>query len=119
MLNLKFLLDENISQRVFTLMRKRKFNVQSIHSLNIDGMKNGVLLNQALENDRILITFDQDFLQPSNPNHCGIIVLQIYPALDSVVLPILTQFFQSLEEKSYNWKGKIAVLTTTEFHFIN
>jgi len=77
-------------------------------SENLLGMKNGDLLDIFKQNKWILITHDQDFLNPPKKDHLGIIVVRIHPATDSIAGIILEKYLKSIDQKDI--EGKLVVL---------
>ena len=59
MVEFKFLLDENISNKLFVLLKRNDYDVVSVQSLNLYGIKNGDLLVRAFKTQRILVTFGE------------------------------------------------------------
>ncbi|MFX1294590.1 MAG: DUF5615 family PIN-like protein [Promethearchaeota archaeon] len=115
MVKLKFLLDENISHRLFSLLKKKKYNVESVQSLNLCGITNGDLLLKALQTQRILVTFDKDFLKFSNKPHSGMLIINIHPARDSFVIPVFESFLENSEILALDWTNKIVILKVDSY----
>jgi len=58
----RFLLDENVPSSVLKLLRKRRFDVTSIISGPGRGLTNGEVARLAINERRIILTLDSDFL---------------------------------------------------------
>lgn len=112
---LRFLLDENISHRLYLFLKRKRFLVNSIHGLNLNHIKNGDLFDLCVKSKSILVTFDKDFLNISNKQHYGILLLNIHPVLDSVVIPVINNFFSDPAFMQINWIGKIIILKNNGF----
>ena len=98
MLNLDYLLDENISHKTFLRLTKARLNVKSVRTENLLGIKNSELIDLCRKEKMILVTHDKDFLSADIKDHFGIIVVSIHPATDDVAGSILMKFLQREEE---------------------
>lgn len=96
---MEFLLDENVSVKTLKRLRSKNLVVRSVRSENILGIKNGNLLSLCKNKKWILITHDKDFLKPSIPDHYGIILVNIHPAIDSVAGEIIEKFLELVDDK--------------------
>ncbi len=98
----RLLADENIPQTVIIALREKGYDIASVWELR-PGMSDEEVVELAIKESRIIITFDKDFgrialLKPSVP---GIILLRI-PPLNP--LYIVERVLSALEriENSYN-----------------
>jgi len=98
LLNLDYLLDENISHKTFLRLTKARLNVKSVRTENLLGIKNSELIDLCRKEKMILVTHDKDFLSADIKDHFGIIVVSIHPATDDVAGSILMKFLQREEE---------------------
>ena len=98
-------------------MKKRGFNTETVQSLNIRGIKNGDLLIESVEEERILITYDKDFLSYKERHYLGIIILDIHPAKDENVIPHFNKFLDELDNKKLDLYQKIIILKETGFEY--
>ena len=105
---MRFLCDENITKKAFYLFKSARFDVESVHSLNLKGIKNSKLLDICIEQNRILITFDTDFLHSSNTKFPGILLIRIFPNTDKYILPVLEKFLESIKEIEF--QNKLVIL---------
>ncbi len=114
---MKFLLDENVHHGLF------RFLVKSGHDVKLSpkSIKNGMVFELAVGEERILISRDADFIDPFlyyPSRHFGIWLLRIHPrdleAQKRATSRLLKQF--SLPEE---FKGKIIkILPDEEFEFL-
>ena len=111
----KFFLDENISRKLYNLLIKENFDVVSVQSIDLFGIENGALINEAHKKNRVLITFDKDFLNFINKTHSGILIIDIHPARDIYVLPIFKKFINNPKIYELNWFGKIIILKEDKY----
>jgi len=114
---LKFLLDENVHSGLFSFLVKSGHDVKS----SPKSIKNGKVFELTIEEQRILITRDADFLYtPLYPlyKHFGIILLRIPPgdleAQKKGVSRLLKRF-----SKAEEYKRKVVLLHSAEkFEFL-
>jgi predicted nuclease of predicted toxin-antitoxin system len=57
----KLLADENIQPSVIQFLRQQRCDVENVASLGMVGEPDNVILNEALKNNRIVLTHDRDF----------------------------------------------------------
>lgn len=119
MVVLKFLLDENISLRLIPLLKKKKFDAISVHSLSLHGIPNGDLFLKAFQMQRILVTFDKDYLQLVNRPPFGILMIDIHPARDIFVLPVFEKFLENPIIYQLKWIAHIIFLTKEGVEIVN
>ena len=105
---LKFLLDEDVSNKTLRRLRKQNLTVESARTLGLLGIKNSTLLDYAISQGFILITHDQDFLSPSRNDHLGIIIVMIHPATDAHAGETLETFLLTIDPT--NIIGKLVIL---------
>jgi len=86
---MRFLCDENITQAAVKLLIKAGHDIETVQSMNLRGILNSDLIQKAIEIDRILITFDVDFIQPPVKIFPGILLIRIQPNTDKYVLPAI------------------------------
>jgi hypothetical protein len=115
---LKFFLDENISHKLFLLLKKNNYDVVSVQSLCLQGIKNGDLFVKAFQTQRILVTFDRDFFNFADRPHFGILILDIHPARDIFVLPVFKKFLTSRQVQQLKWVGHIVILKVDRVEII-
>lgn len=94
---MKWLLDVNITKGIESFLKKEGENVVSLISLGLRHLKNGSVLRKAKELDRILLSFDRDFIKLARGEHPGIVVIKIHPNTDDKIIPILENFKNQLD----------------------
>jgi predicted nuclease of predicted toxin-antitoxin system len=74
---MKFLLDENVHRALFYFIKQLRYDIK----LCPRGISNGSVLRICMNEERILLTRDLDFLKniPLDYKHPGIIILKISP----------------------------------------
>ncbi len=82
----RFLADENIPRTVIVTLKERGYDVVSVWELS-PGMTDEEVVELAIKERRIIITFDKDFgrIALSNPGITGVILLRI-PPLDPLYI---------------------------------
>ncbi len=113
-----FFLDENVSRRLFNALKKKGLDVVSVKSLKMLGAVNGAVFSEAMNQKRVFITCDSDFLNNKSKEHHGVLVLKIVPRRDSIVIPIVEKFLDSQEIKEINWNQRVILLTEDGFTVI-
>lgn len=103
---MKILADENLSQSIIKKLQKAGFDVLDIKRKS-HRYQDKVLLKQAEEENRIIITFDTDFLQIMQlpDNRVKIILLRVQPQtkenMDAIVDFLLSSgFFKKLNRSA-------------------
>ncbi len=92
---MRFLLDENVHIAVLAFAQKLGHDIVRAPL----GTRNGDIIKLALEEKRVLITHDKDFLDLTRyppKNHPGIICIRIHPP----VIARITQALQMLLERA-------------------
>ena len=86
-LELRFLADENIPYTVISELKKLGYNIISVLNYR-SGMTDEEVIELAVKEKRIIITFDKDFgrLVTLNPNTPGVILLRIPPINPEYIL---------------------------------
>jgi len=76
----KLLADENIPRTTITLLRERGYDIASVYELK-PGMSDEEVVELAVREQRIIMTFDKDFGRTtiSKPGIPGVILLRIPP----------------------------------------
>ena len=60
---MKFILDENVPSNIKSMLRKLGHEAFDMSDLNMLSAKNGEICKKVIEQDAILVTLDEDFLQ--------------------------------------------------------
>lgn len=69
---MKFLADENVDRPVIYSLRNKGFDIKSVDE-DFKGISDSEVLEKALSESRVLITFDSDFSKIDSSKHCGVI----------------------------------------------
>jgi len=108
--NYKFLLDENVSYNLKKRLLSLGHDATTVQELNKRGTKNSELMELARIKDRILITYDKDFVYFKHKKEDFIIFIDIHPLIDENVIPIFEEFLL----KSFNYddlKNNLIIIT--------
>lgn len=108
-----FLLDENVSNNLKKHLKSKGYAVITVQELNKRGIKNSQLLKLARNENRILITYDKDFLSLKLKPEDSLIIINIHPLIDENVLPAFNIILQSLSTIDFN--KNIIVLYEKDF----
>lgn len=92
---INFLLDENVSRNLEKLLISKGYDVITVQELNKRGINNSELIELVRTTNRILITYDKDFLNLKLDSEHIIIVIDIHPLIDENVLPPFEEFLKS------------------------
>jgi len=108
---MKFLLDEDIGKLVTEFLRKKGHDVKSAIE-DLRGFPDQEILQIACEEERILITLDQDFgrmIYQTHSPHRGVILLRLKKESQEAIIKVLENAFNQLKEEDL--KGKFSVIT--------
>ena len=109
---LKFLADENLRREVVEFLQGYGCDVKT----SPKGTKNGLVLRLAINDGRILITHDKDFLDPLlHPvrTTSGILLIRIHPPTVPAICAALDDLFRKLS--SSDFKRRLIVLEKDGF----
>jgi len=103
----RVLADENIPKTVIKILREKGYNVIAIYEI-IPGMNDEEVIELAIKESRIIITFDKEFgrIALLNPNITGIILLRIPPSNPIYIAERLI----SVLEKIDNLYNKLVII---------
>ena len=93
----KFFCDENITAAIYSKIKKYGFEVKSVKSEGLFGIRNGDLFQLVVNGNFTFITFDKDFLIKDFEAPEGIIIIDIHPTRDSFVLPVLEKLLDKMK----------------------
>ena len=99
----KLIADENLRREVIEFLRKQGYGIK----VPAKGLKNGQVLSLALEEKRVLLTHDKDFLDPllyPPTKTDGIVVIRIHPPTVSEICAALEDLFNKLSPEHLNKK---------------
>ena len=97
---LMWLLDVNVTKKVQNLLEERGEDVVTLIDLGYRRLRNGEVLAKAKELNRVLLSYDRDFIQLTQGTHPGVVVLRIHPCIDEKIIPALKHFLTNLNEES-------------------
>ena len=112
---MKFLLDENVHRGLFSFLIKLGHDVK----LSPKGFANGQVFGLAIEEKRILISRDGDFLNTSiysSSKHSGIFLIRIAPGDLETQKKSISDLLKKFPEVD-NFKGKAVILFPENFKF--
>jgi predicted nuclease of predicted toxin-antitoxin system len=106
---MKFLANENVPLDAITALREKSHDVVWIRT-DDPGRRDEDILSRAVEEARILITFDKDFgelaFRLHLPAKCGIILFRIHEKTSSYIANIVTTAIESRND----WAGHFTVV---------
>ena len=91
----KFLLDENVTTNLRKLLISKGYDVITVQELNKRGVKNNELAELARKKNRILLTYDKDFIEFKQERDNYLILIDIHPLIDENVIPNFEKFLKS------------------------
>ncbi|KKL99541.1 hypothetical protein LCGC14_1813420 [marine sediment metagenome] len=91
----KFLLDENVTTNLRKLLISKGYDVITVQELNKRGAKNSELAELARKKNRILLTYDKDFIEFNYESDNYLILIDIHPLIDENVIPNFEKFLKS------------------------
>ena len=109
----KFLLDENVSNNLRKFLVSKGYDVITVQSLNKRSLKNSELLELARVDNRILITYDKDFIFFKHKIDNNLIIIDVHPLIDENVLPMFQKYLKSL--KINDLRDNFIILKKDEF----
>ena len=109
-----FFCDENITKKLQNTIKKFGFETDSVRNQKIFGLSNGELVKYLNSRNKILITFDKDFLKTELSLEQGVIIIDVNPNRDEFTVPILERFLNILKTEKIDLKGK-KILLNQEF----
>ncbi len=114
---MKFLADENIPYKTVLSLRDAGFDITWIGETSA-GAEDSLVLNGANEQQRILITFDKDFVElvfrKSSRAAAGVILLRVRPQTPQSV----TDTLKSLLDSDRSWEGFFSAITETKIRMV-
>ena len=109
-MNLKLLLDENISPQVFSVLQSHNYDIKSARE-NFKGRADEEIAKIAIEEARTIITYDLYFGELYRNFGASSIILRLRSKKSSNIIERLLRFLKQIEESNIDLTGKLAVLT--------
>ena len=94
---MKFLLDNNVTRKVEQLLISMGHDVTNLRILNCESLRNGEVYAKACELGRILITYDEDFLNIGRFDNPSIIYVKVEKRIDENVIPRITLLINNFD----------------------
>lgn len=97
---MKFLLNENIGQQVTEFLRNKGHDTKSAIE-DFRGFRDEKILQIAYQEERILVTLDQDFgrmIRQSQSPHRGVILLKLKKESQNEIIKILEKAIEQVGE---------------------
>jgi predicted nuclease of predicted toxin-antitoxin system len=107
---MKFLLNENIGKLVAEILKKKGYDVKSAIG-EFRGYSDEEIIKIAFEENRILVTLDQDFgrmIYQSKTPHRGVILLKLKNESQKSIIKILEKVISEFDGKL---KNKFTIVT--------
>lgn len=102
---MRFLADEDFPKPLVNVIRNFGHSVQTIQQKGLQGSSDETVANIALKGDRIVLTFDKDFLE-NQPDKIQAIVFEFPRVPTSEIVILIEIFLQDLKQLKLP-KGKI------------
>jgi predicted nuclease of predicted toxin-antitoxin system len=106
---MRFLANENFSLDAVEAIRRIGHDVRWIRT-DAPGSKDREILNRAVAEDRILLTFDKDFgdlaIQFGLPAKCGIVLFRLHASSSAALANMIVAAMQSRSD----WTGHFSVV---------
>lgn len=97
---MKFLADENVPQTIIRYLRAQGHDTTDIKRTSHRGEPDTTLLALAVDEDRVLMTLDKDFVAPVYlPPKATIVILHFPRVQPREMLPSIDQLLHALEAK--------------------
>jgi len=96
---MKFLSDENLPRSILQFLRKKGFDVKDIQEEGLREVSNGEIGQLAEKEGRVVVTFDRDFLIPTDEKlRFSVIVLHFPKRLPESVIPYFDLLLKKIEQ---------------------
>ena len=110
-MNVGILTDENIPSSLIKELRKNNFNVKDLKEEKLFSLPDIFINDMAKKENRIVITYDKDFLNiSSNPRGRGIILIKTKDQKNKLIYNSLISL---LKDKSENLINSLCIITDT------
>ena len=97
---MRWLLDVNITKGVENFLLSQGHDIETLIQLGLRKLSNGKVLEKAAEKNRILLSYDKDFIRLVQGKHPGVVVLDIHPSIDENVVPLLKKALNELDHEN-------------------
>ena len=101
-MNLKFLIDENLSWRVAEALQKLGIDALHIKDVGLQGKEDEIIMDYAIKENRVLLTQDSDFADIRNyplGTHKGIIRFKVKFAPADVIVECFKKLIAHIDSK--------------------
>jgi len=110
-MNVRILTDENIPNSLIKELREDNFNVKDLKEEKLFSLPDIIIDDMAKKENRIVITYDKDFLNiSSNPKGKGIILIKTKNQKNKLIYNSLISL---LENKSEDLINALCIITDT------
>lgn len=117
----KFLADECVNTDVVLGLRQAKIDVLTVREAGLTGSDDDAIFNFALENKRVLLSFDRgfgDIFRFNISKSYGVIIILIGQMSKSEIVKIILTFLTAIKTDA-GLRGKLAILGKTRIRLIN
>lgn len=96
---MKFLLDNNVTKKAQQLLISMGHDVTNLRMLGVESIWNGEVYMKACELGRMLITYDEDFLNIGRLDNPSIIYIKVERRIDENVVPRIRHLINNFDQK--------------------
>ncbi|MDP2167604.1 MAG: DUF5615 family PIN-like protein [Thermodesulfovibrionales bacterium] len=114
---MRLLIDENVSPKIASRLRELGHDVKSISEC-CKGFQDEKVVEIAVKEDRIILTYDLDFGEIYRHFGASTIVIRTRSKNADAVIEYLTSFLGKAEKEKIDLKNKLAVLTEGRIRLI-
>lgn len=94
---MKFLADENFPKAILNLIAKSGHSVKTIQQKNLQGSSDDIVTTIALKEQRIILTFDKDFLE-NRPEDLRVIVFEFPKIPNSEITLLIPELLKDISD---------------------
>lgn len=95
---MKFLADEDFPKPLVTEIRNFGFSIKTIQQKNLQGSSDETVANIALGENRIVLTFDKDFLK-NQPKNLQAVIFSFPKTPTTNITPLIKTFLEKLQRE--------------------
>lgn len=95
---MKFLADENFPKSLSLKIRGLGYSVKTIQNIRLQGSADETVVDIALAEKSIILTFDKDFLK-GKPKGLQVVVFHFPKVPTSEITPLVEEFLKTLKGK--------------------